>query len=761
MLTSARTSFAGFWRSIASGAAAGVAFGATVSAVRLLASAASGLVRNWENSARAYAKMSAILKQTGYAAGITTSEATKLAAALQTQTGASDEATASVIALLAAQKSIKGDNLKRAAAMAIDLAEGLKSSNSEASNVEGSARTLAMALADPGRGMDRLRRAGVLFTAAQEKQIKAMQAAGQTAKAQAFMLDSLEAAWGGAAAAANKATGGLATLRETIGDVREAMGTAIANSKAFADGVKKIQDAASALIASGAIELWVKRTAERMEWLRTAIAPVIAGFTAIMDGSARLGAFGGALAGGASMGEAWSSSAGAGDRVRQQHQQDLADMRAAMAAEAAARDKAELAAGESAARARRDSRRKELAKLAEPDTAPAGKDDPLGLAGIGTGSDKQDVAQVIGRIANIEASARQLLTRAIRDETDALNELDAAQIQAGDQEWTTGVLDRRAGELAKERAAIETMRKDWASAPVAVSTQQAQEAMADSPQYLAYARQFLRNRMDPNERRMRLAVGQNPDQFEPNVIADEARKIAEQATPADIQRKKAEMANARNERHAQLLARLTAAQTSADAKGKAIAEERARLGELATATAEEKAAAEAKAAKATQEQADAAKRIAQATKAAATAKEAYAKAASDAAKADALAGIARQLRALERMDPLAMKGEATHASQAAEFKERKRVEKDARDQDRADQKRANMLHERMRMGQSVSKAGREFLKDRADFKGAEAKAKAIEDKKAALEAKREALQKEGNDVLKEIRDKLAKNLEAS
>ena len=57
-------------------------------------------------------------------------------------------------------------------------------------------------------------------------------------------------AYGGAAEAANKATGSLTTLRQTIVDVRESLGTAIANSTTFQTAVKRIQETAERLLAS-------------------------------------------------------------------------------------------------------------------------------------------------------------------------------------------------------------------------------------------------------------------------------------------------------------------------------------------------------------------------------------------------------------------------------------------------------------------------------------------------------------------------------
>lgn len=61
---------------------------------------------------------------------------------------------------------------------------------------------LGKALNDPVRGIAQLRRAGVSFTAQQEKQIKAMAETGDMAGAQKVMLDELYKAHGGAAEAA-------------------------------------------------------------------------------------------------------------------------------------------------------------------------------------------------------------------------------------------------------------------------------------------------------------------------------------------------------------------------------------------------------------------------------------------------------------------------------------------------------------------------------------------------------------------------------
>lgn len=88
---------------------------------------------------------------------------------------------------------------------------------------------VAKALEAPEVGLTALQRSGTRFTDQQKQQVKAMVAAGDTAKAQAFILKELQRQYGGAAQAAAKGfAGAMDTLGEVTRDALEQLGKFIA-----------------------------------------------------------------------------------------------------------------------------------------------------------------------------------------------------------------------------------------------------------------------------------------------------------------------------------------------------------------------------------------------------------------------------------------------------------------------------------------------------------------------------------------------------
>lgn len=167
---------------------------------------------------QAQRKLESVLLSTGGAAGVTAAEIAELAGQLQMTTNFADEATVSAAGILAAFESIKGDNFKQTLVVAQDLASVMEI------DLTGATKMLGKALSDPAKGMQALRRAGVTFTEQQQAQIKAMLAANDAAGAQKFMLDTLAAKFGGAAAAmANPIT----ILKNAWGEIQEQIGKAL------------------------------------------------------------------------------------------------------------------------------------------------------------------------------------------------------------------------------------------------------------------------------------------------------------------------------------------------------------------------------------------------------------------------------------------------------------------------------------------------------------------------------------------------------
>lgn len=86
---------------------------------------------------------------------------------------------------------------------------------------------LGKALNDPAKGMQMLTREGVTFTDQQKKQITAMVNAGNVAGAQKLMLQELNKEFGGSAAAAGHANGGIAILTATMDNAKQTIGQAL------------------------------------------------------------------------------------------------------------------------------------------------------------------------------------------------------------------------------------------------------------------------------------------------------------------------------------------------------------------------------------------------------------------------------------------------------------------------------------------------------------------------------------------------------
>ena len=167
----------------------------------------------------AEAKLEAVLRATGNAAGLTADEIKSYAGELQGLTTYGDEGTIAVAALLATFKSIKGDQFKETIALAQDL------STIMGGDLRSSALQLGKALEDPVTGLTALRRSGVSFTAEQKEQIAVLVETGRQQEAQALILAVVREQVGGAAAAMRDQYGGaVIAAGNAWGDLKEELG---------------------------------------------------------------------------------------------------------------------------------------------------------------------------------------------------------------------------------------------------------------------------------------------------------------------------------------------------------------------------------------------------------------------------------------------------------------------------------------------------------------------------------------------------------
>lgn len=162
------------------------------------------------------AQLTAAVKSTGGAAGLTVRQLDEMSKAMQQVTTYSDEAVKSAQAILLTFQQVKGDTFEQATIAAGDLATRM------GGDLAGAALMVGKALQDPEHGLLALRRAGVSFSESQMETIKTLYATGQAARAQAMILKELEVEFGGSAKAARDTLGGaLKGLSNDFGDLFE------------------------------------------------------------------------------------------------------------------------------------------------------------------------------------------------------------------------------------------------------------------------------------------------------------------------------------------------------------------------------------------------------------------------------------------------------------------------------------------------------------------------------------------------------------
>lgn len=178
------------------------------------------LVKGLEKQQLAEAKLTAVLRATGNAAGFTKDQLIAQARALQKITTFGDEAIITLQALFATFKEIKGDQFVAATKAALDMSTVL------GQDLKGSAIQLGKALNDPIKGVTALRKVGVSFNAEQLKLIAGFVAAGDMAAAMNVILKELRSEFGGAAAEAATTLGGrIKQLKNEFGDMIQKIAT--------------------------------------------------------------------------------------------------------------------------------------------------------------------------------------------------------------------------------------------------------------------------------------------------------------------------------------------------------------------------------------------------------------------------------------------------------------------------------------------------------------------------------------------------------
>jgi len=172
-----------------------------------------------ERQIDAEARVAAVVKGTGMAAGFTADQLKAMASEMQSITTIGDEEILESMAMLLTFKSVQGDVFKSAMDTMGDMKAVMGSS------LSGAAMQLGRALEDPIRGISALRRTGVSFSEEQKAQIKLLQESGKLQEAQALVLGVVRDQLGDVAEAMAKTDAGkLKQARNVLGDLQEELG---------------------------------------------------------------------------------------------------------------------------------------------------------------------------------------------------------------------------------------------------------------------------------------------------------------------------------------------------------------------------------------------------------------------------------------------------------------------------------------------------------------------------------------------------------
>lgn len=213
--------------------------GKVAQAMRKLGGLIAVPVRLAAEQERVEAKLSAVIRATGGAAGFTARELRNMAGAMQEVTGIGDEVIINAQAILATFKSIKkeGDVFERALEVSVDLAELLEG------DLQQSVIMIGKALEEPAVGLSALRRVGVSFSEDQVKLINTLVDTNQTLEAQGVILAGIEGQVGGLSRAMRDTfSGALRALNSEWGDLLETIGQQITRNPRLLSAMEAVID---------------------------------------------------------------------------------------------------------------------------------------------------------------------------------------------------------------------------------------------------------------------------------------------------------------------------------------------------------------------------------------------------------------------------------------------------------------------------------------------------------------------------------------
>ena len=181
-------------------------------------------LKNWEVQASAIASLENNLKSRQKSLGMTSQEIQQMASEMQGKSIFGDESIIqNVTNQMLTFDKVNGNTFKRANQAVLDMTSKLYGANATAEQMRPIALAVGKALNNPAESMNSLGRVGVKFTEQQRKAVKQLVKTGQTAKAQEFVLRSLEKQYKGSAETLGK-TQPIKQLTNAFNDMLEPLG---------------------------------------------------------------------------------------------------------------------------------------------------------------------------------------------------------------------------------------------------------------------------------------------------------------------------------------------------------------------------------------------------------------------------------------------------------------------------------------------------------------------------------------------------------
>lgn len=196
-----------------------------VASWKLITSAAKECINAYSEAEKVSKRLEAVWANVGAQTGKTAKDVDDLAESLEKETYFSSESIKQAELLLAATESLTEEGFDRALNASLDLAAAL------GEDVTSAAQTLAKAIQEPESALSRLKTIGVSFTDEEKDQIKALAEANDEYAAQDIILTKIEQKYKDVAKAINNTpTGTIDNIKDTLGDIKEALGGALLDS---------------------------------------------------------------------------------------------------------------------------------------------------------------------------------------------------------------------------------------------------------------------------------------------------------------------------------------------------------------------------------------------------------------------------------------------------------------------------------------------------------------------------------------------------